>query len=472
MDFKHVGIGSLSDPLMNPILGALDKECFNAATGLGNAGQNTNKGKNVSMEESHETDPIEADVPCQLCPHKCGAVRGREAGRCGVSTGPGWVKLGRAAIHKWEEPCVSGWDEEEDKRGSGAVFFSGCPMGCAFCQNHKISWTGYGAEITTQELSDTFLSLQGQGAYNINLVSPTPYQKEIIIAVAAAREKGLKIPIVWNSNGYERLSTIQELEGTVDIWLPDFKYFSEKLGESYSGVLHYTGIAEAAIAEMVRQQPIPTFDEDKMMTKGVIVRHLVLPTHSADSKRVLNLLYNKFKDSIYFSILNQYTPVGKLDRLPHLNRKVTKQEYEAVVNHAINIGIENGFLQSGECANEGYIPSFDLTGIKPSQATKPLPPKPPPTTWAATTQKLAFEENTVKGRQLPDNPHLPASVSASFFADTASSPYAGTIYDTPRSTPEQRVFGMTPSKRANTTKLADAVSTEDTSSAKNEFEDE
>lgn len=302
-----------------------------------------------------------AHTGCRLCPHNCGADRASgERGLCGAAG----LKIARAALHKWEEPCLSGWDEDADsRRGSGTVFFSCCALKCVFCQNKEISHGGFGLEITAKQLSDIFLSLQEQGAYNINLVSPTPYSNEIIRAVSLSRKNGLKLPVVWNTSGFETVFNIRELSDTVDIWLPDFKYWDSNLGEGYSGVKNCREVSALAIAEMVRQKPAAVFDENGIMTSGVLVRHLVLPTHTQDSKRIISYLYESYKDSIYVSIMRQYVPFGDLSGFPELNRRITDSEYDEVVEHAISIGLENGFLQESESAEESFIPPFDLTGV-------------------------------------------------------------------------------------------------------------
>ena len=271
---------------------------------------------------------------------------------------PDTVKISRAALHMWEEPCVSG------ENGSGTVFFSGCNMKCVFCQNKEISTGGFGKEITVERLADIFLELQDKGALNINLVTPTHYTLQIIDAVKLARAKGLKLPIVYNTSSYEKVETIKLLEGVVDIWLPDFKYMDNAVAQKYSKAADYVDCATAAIDEMVRQQPECVFDDDGIIQKGVIVRHLVLPGQTQGAKDAVEYLYNRYGDNIFISIMSQYTPCTDLSAYPEINRKLTQQEYDDVVDYAVEIGVENGFLQEGESASESFIPPFDLEGVE------------------------------------------------------------------------------------------------------------
>ena len=275
-------------------------------------------------------------------------------GFCGVTNR---LKAARAALHFWEEPCISG------KSGSGAVFFSGCPLHCVFCQNSDISNGDAGKEISVERLAEIFTELQHKGANNINLVTPTHYVPEIIEAIKLARKNGLSLPIVYNSSGYEKVHTLKLLEGYVDVYLPDMKYFSPFLSKKYSGVSDYFAVAKDAIAEMYRQVGAPVFDESEIIKSGVIVRHLVLPSHSDDSKRVINYLYSTYKDNIYISIMNQFTPNEKCRDFSELNRTLNKDEYESVVNYAVWLGVKNGFTQEGRTASESFIPAFDLEGV-------------------------------------------------------------------------------------------------------------
>ena len=287
------------------------------------------------------------------------------------------LKIARAALHFWEEPCISGTN------GSGAVFFSGCNLHCVFCQNEEIAQGLFGKIISKERLAEIFLELQEQHANNINLVTPGHFVPHIIWAVEEARRQGLRIPIVYNTSTYESVDTIKSLEGLVDIYLPDFKYFSPKLSAKYSNTPDYSMIAKQALAEMVRQQPKALFaketqlnqpndktcsyqeeltEESAIMQKGVIVRQLLLPGMLEDAKQIVQYLYETYGNSIYISLMSQYTPLSHVKNYPELNRKVTKKEYEAYVNYAIDLGVENGFIQEEDVAKESFIPKFDGFG--------------------------------------------------------------------------------------------------------------
>ena len=291
---------------------------------------------------------------CRLCPRRCGASR--RLGEHGVCGAGGSVVAARASLHLWEEPCLSG------ERGSGTVFFSGCPLKCVFCQNFEISAQLHGKEIDSDRLCNIFVELRELGAHNRNLVSPTPYIPEIALAIKLAKKQGFDLPFVYNSSGYELVESLKRLDGLIDIYLPDFKYKSPTLAKKYSNAADYPEHAELAIAEMVRQQPSPKLIGG-MMKKGVIVRHLVLPGQIDDSKAVIKQLYNTFGNSIYISIMSQYTPVGELEGFPELRRTVSEAEYDEVVDFAIDIGVSNGFIQDGSAAAESFIPVFDGRGI-------------------------------------------------------------------------------------------------------------
>ena len=291
---------------------------------------------------------------CNICPRNCNVDRSEKTGYCAMTD---TVKISRAALHMWEEPCISG------EKGSGTVFFSGCNMKCVFCQNKDISTGGFGKEITIERLAEIFLELQDKGALNINLVTPTHYTLQIIDAVKVARENGLKLPIVYNTSSYENVETIKMLEGIVDVWLPDFKYMDNAAAQRYSKAPDYVENAKAAIAEMVRQQPDCVFNEDGIIQKGVIVRHLVLPEQTQQAKDAIEYLYDSYGDDIFISIMSQYTPCTDLGDYPEINRKLTPQEYDDVVDFAVEIGVENGFLQEGESASESFIPPFNLEGV-------------------------------------------------------------------------------------------------------------
>ncbi|MCI8504845.1 MAG: radical SAM protein [Lachnospiraceae bacterium] len=265
----------------------------------------------------------------------------------------------RAALHMWEEPCISG------EAGSGTVFFSGCSLGCVYCQNYDLARAWAGKRISTGRLGEVFFKLQEAGAANINLVTPTHYTTEIIQAVKTARKQGLVLPIVYNCGGYEKRETLQMLEGTVDIYLTDFKYMDEEAAARYSKAPDYPEVAKEALKEMVRQMKGDTvFDEQGMMTKGVIVRHLLLPGHLKNAKAVVKYLYESYGNQIYLSLMNQYTPLPQvLKEFPELSRRVTKREYERLVDYALSLGVENGFIQEGETAEESFIPDFDGKGL-------------------------------------------------------------------------------------------------------------
>ena len=295
---------------------------------------------------------------CRLCPRECGVDRRRgQKGRCGVS-GEG-VMAARAALHMWEEPCISG------ETGSGTVFFCGCPLGCVYCQNDDLARAQAGKRISTGRLGEIFLELQEAGAANINLVTPTHYTPEIVQAVKTARVGGLVLPIVYNCSGYEKRETLQLLEGIVDIYLTDFKYMERETAARYSKAPDYPEAAKEALEEMVRQTKGETvFDEQGMMAKGVIVRHLLLPGHLKNAKAVVKYVYETYGNQVYLSLMNQYTPLLQVHRdFPELSRKVTKREYERLVDYALSLGVEKGFIQEGETAEESFIPAFDGKGL-------------------------------------------------------------------------------------------------------------
>ena len=268
------------------------------------------------------------------------------------------VMAARAALHFWEEPCISGTE------GSGAVFFSGCTLRCVFCQNHEIAAGAVGKPVTEERLSRIFLELQEKGANNINLVTATQFLPTVIPALQHAKEMGLTIPIVYNTGGYEKVETLRLLEGLVDIWLPDCKYQSTKLSGRYSRAVDYPEMVKAALAEMVRQTGAPLFDRRGMMKKGVIVRHLVLPGCVSDSKDVLEYLWDTFGNQIYVSIMSQYTPLPHVAAYPEINRKVTDEEYEEIVDYARFLGMSQVYIQEGGCVGESFIPPFNYEGIE------------------------------------------------------------------------------------------------------------
>lgn len=292
---------------------------------------------------------------CLLCPRKCGINRRTgQTGVCGVSSE---IKVARAALHYWEEPCISG------KRGSGAVFFSGCSLHCVFCQNREISDGKEGKVISKERLSDIFMELAGKGANNINLVTPGQYIPDIVWAVNDAKSRGMKLPIIYNTSGYENVTELKLLEGIVDVYLPDFKYMDSTLSAMYSRAKDYPSVAKQALSEMVRQQPDVVIDDATgLIQKGVIVRQLLLPGHVNDAKAVLKYLYDTYHDHVYISMMSQFTPIVLKD-YPEINRTVTKREYERLVNYALEIGITNAFIQEGDVAKDSFIPAFDCEGV-------------------------------------------------------------------------------------------------------------
>lgn len=292
---------------------------------------------------------------CLLCPRKCGINRSTgQTGVCGVSSE---IKVARAALHYWEEPCISG------KRGSGAVFFSGCSLHCVFCQNREISDGKAGKLISKERLSDIFMELADKGANNINLVTPGQYIPDIVWAVNDAKSRGMKLPIIYNTSGYENVTELKLLEGIVDVYLPDFKYMDSTLSARYSRAKDYPSVAKQALSEMVRQQPDVVIDDATgLIQKGVIVRQLLLPGHVNDAKAVLKYLYDTYHDHVYISMMSQFTPIALKD-YPEINRTVTRREYERLVDYALKIEITNAFIQEGDVANDSFIPAFDCEGV-------------------------------------------------------------------------------------------------------------
>lgn len=292
---------------------------------------------------------------CLLCPRKCGINRSTgQTGVCGVSSE---IKVARAALHYWEEPCISG------KRGSGAVFFSGCSLHCVFCQNREISDGKAGKLISKERLSDIFMELADKGANNINLVTPGQYIPDIVWAVNDAKSRGMELPIIYNTSGYENVTELKLLEGIVDVYLPDFKYMDSTLSARYSRAKDYPSVAKQALSEMVRQQPDVVIDDATgLIQKGVIVRQLLLPGHVNDAKAVLKYLYDTYHDHVYISMMSQFTPIALKD-YPEINRTVTRREYERLVDYALEIGITNAFIQEGDVAKDSFIPAFDCEGV-------------------------------------------------------------------------------------------------------------
>ena len=294
-------------------------------------------------------------MKCELCPRKCGIDRTASTGFCGQTDK---IRISRAAPHMWEEPCISGTG------GSGTVFFIGCTLGCVYCQNSAISRknaAGRGIELTPAELATVFVRLQEKGVHNINLVTPTMFADKIADAVDSARDNGLRLPIVYNTSGYELTSALDIMQKRIDFYMPDFKYISEDISRRYSGCPDYPVYAKSSLAHMVKRIGEAEFDGNGMMTRGVIVRHLLLPGQLEESKRVVAYLYSEYGNSIYYSLMSQYTPTSALDkeRYPELARKVTTYEYRKLIDFAANLGIRNGFVQRKGTAEESFIPEFD-----------------------------------------------------------------------------------------------------------------
>lgn len=286
---------------------------------------------------------------CSICPRKCEVNRETQLGFC---RSPWNFRVARAALHQWEEPCISG------KNGSGTVFFSGCNLQCVFCQNHEISLENKGVEITDDDLINIFENLISQGAHNINLVNPSHYAAGLKRVLTKFKSP---VPIVYNSSGYESVETLKMLDGLIDIYLPDFKYIRQDKAKRYSNAYDYPEVAKAAIGEMLRQQSKCEF-EDGIMTKGVIIRHLILPQNTNSSIEILDYIKNNFS-GVYISLMAQYTPCTNLEDFPEINRKITKREYEKVLNYALDSGFQNVFVQELDSASQGFIPSFDFTGV-------------------------------------------------------------------------------------------------------------
>lgn len=287
---------------------------------------------------------------CEICPFKCKI--NRLSGKVGKCKCNDKIKIDLYSLHYFEEPCISG------KSGSGTVFFSNCNLNCIYCQNYKISQEGKGYEITIEELADIFLKQQEDGANNINLVTPTMYVYQIIEAIKIARKNGLKLPIIYNSNGYENVDTIKDLNGYIDVYLPDLKYYSNELAIKYSNAPNYFEVATKAILEMIKQVGIPQFDDNGIIKKGVIIRHLVLPGHIQNSKHILKWLKENVDKKVYISIMAQYFPTYKAKEDKYLNRKLTNKEYAEVEKYLYSLNIENGYMQDLGKHEEEYVPNF------------------------------------------------------------------------------------------------------------------
>ena len=295
---------------------------------------------------------LEELAKCEICPHNCKVNRlNGNTGRCKCNDK---VKIALASLHYYEEPCISG------ENGSGTVFFSGCNLNCKFCQNYEISQLGKGIEITIEQLADIFIKQQEKNANNINLVTPTMYVYQIIEAIKIAKQKGLYIPIIYNSNGYEKVETIRKLEGYIDIYLPDLKYYYDELGKKYSNVENYFEIATTAIKEMYRQVGAPKLDENGIMKKGLMIRHLILPNEIENSKQILKWIKDNIDNKVYVSVMSQYFPTYKAKEIDELNRKLTEQEYEEVENYLYELELENGYIQELGEHEEEYVPKWKM----------------------------------------------------------------------------------------------------------------
>ncbi len=292
---------------------------------------------------------------CKLCPRNCNVNRLKgEVGFCKSGSN---LSIARVSLHEWEEPCISG------TKGSGTVFFSNCNLNCVFCQNHEISQEKIGKPVSVQRLSEIFLEQEKRGAHNINLVTPTHYVPQIIESLKLSKKNGLSIPILYNSSGYENIETIKALKGHIDIYLPDLKYMNDKYAEKYSKVKDYFKFASSAIEQMVAQAPKPVFNENGIMLKGVIIRHLMLPGLLFDSKKIVDYIYNKYGDSVYLSLMNQYTPMFNAIKYPEINKPLNPRHYQSLVNYSANLGFTNAFVQDDGTVKESFVPHFDLSGV-------------------------------------------------------------------------------------------------------------
>ncbi|MBQ3114956.1 MAG: radical SAM protein [Clostridia bacterium] len=290
---------------------------------------------------------------CNICPRNCNINRDKTAGFCGATN---TVKVARASLHFWEEPCISGTN------GSGTVFFSGCNLRCCYCQNEKISQLHYGKEITVKELADIFIKLQESKAHNINLVTPSHYLLQITKALDLVKDK-LKIPVVYNCGGYEKASSLKYAKDYINVYLTDIKYFDNNLAKKYSNAPDYFETAISALDEMLSQKPKNTLDQNGLLKSGVIVRHMVLPSHKDDSIKLLRYLKERYgTDKFILSLMSQYTPYKELP-FKELNRKITSLEYIRVIDEALNLGFTDSFMQDRKSAQKIYTPPFDLTGI-------------------------------------------------------------------------------------------------------------
>lgn len=290
---------------------------------------------------------------CGLCPRNCKADRQDNMGICGMGTGP---VVAKAYLHMWEEPCISG------SSGSGTVFFTGCNLKCVYCQNAEISQGGWGRQITCEQLGQLFLRLQKKGAHNINLVNPTHFIMQIKAAAASA--EGLKIPVVYNSNGYECIEGLRRMEGIVDVYLPDIKYFTEERALKYSSAGNYFKTAAEAVLEMYRQVGGVVLDDRGIIKKGLVIRHLMMPGMTDESINILNWIRANLPEDIMISLMSQYTPYHRAGSFPEIDRRITRREHEKVLDRFFKLGFENGYIQERDSAEERYIPDFDFEGVE------------------------------------------------------------------------------------------------------------
>ena len=295
---------------------------------------------------------------CNLCPRNCGVDRYKSLGFCGAGALP---KVALVSLHPWEEPCLTG------ANGAGTVFFSYCNLRCCFCQNHEISHGGQGEEVTVARLAEIFLEQQERGAATLDLVTPTHYVPQIIEALKMAKAKGFKLPVVYNSGAYEQVETIDALQGVVDIYLPDLKYFSGESAGAYSEAADYPEVAKAAIKAMFEQVGPLQFNDDGSLAKGVIVRHMVLPGHRRESMEILEWLWQEFGDKVQISLMSQYTPMYRAGEHKNLKRRLTTFEYDSVVEHAMELGITRCYTQERRAASEEYVPEFNGAGVRKEQ---------------------------------------------------------------------------------------------------------
>ena len=291
---------------------------------------------------------------CELCPRRCKVDRTIERGFCRAGEK---VRVALVSLHEWEEPCLNG------ENGAGTIFFSYCNLKCVFCQNFKISHEDFGEDISVERLTEIFLEQQERGAANIELVTPVHFIPQICLALDAAKKRGLNLPVVWNSNGYELPETLELLKGRVDVFLPDFKYFDDKIASSFSGVSDYFSVASKAVEKMFELAGELKFNTQGQLIRGVLVRHLILPNFRSDSMKILDWLYQTFGDKILISLMNQYTPLFHAAKFHEIDRRLTKFEYKSVIRHAEKLGIKNCFIQVGRTADEKFIPEFNLAGV-------------------------------------------------------------------------------------------------------------